>query len=87
MSLIAFLIMGLVVGFIARVVLPVNHRMGLLSTCILGMMGAVVGGGLFGTLFNGRAFELGPTDMVLGALGSMVFLGVVGTANSRRAHG
>lgn len=61
MEIIAFIIMGLIAGLVARAVVPGRDPMGLLGTLILGVVGALVGGFLFG----------GPDDAV-GYLGAIV---------------
>ena len=44
MSLIGTLIVGLIVGLIARAIKPGNDGMGWIMTILLGVIGAVVGG-------------------------------------------
>jgi uncharacterized membrane protein YeaQ/YmgE (transglycosylase-associated protein family) len=61
MGILAFLIMGLIAGFIARAVVPGRDPMGLLGTLVLGVVGALIGGFLFG----------GP-DNAVGYLGAVV---------------
>ena len=53
MGLIAFLIMGLIAGFIARWLMPGPDPMGWLGTMILGIVGSLVGGTLGALLFGG----------------------------------
>lgn len=88
MGIFAFMVIGLVVGLFARVVIPGNQKLGLFATCIIGMLGAMVGGGILGSLFDsrGQPFELAPLDIICGVAVACLFLGVVGVANSRRAH-
>ncbi len=75
----AFLIMGLIAGLIARAIVPGKDPMGLLGTLILGVIGAFIGGFIFG----------GPDDAVgyIGAIvGAVVVLLVykLATRGSRR---
>jgi uncharacterized membrane protein YeaQ/YmgE (transglycosylase-associated protein family) len=88
MGIFAFMVIGLVVGLFARAVIPGNQKLGLFSTCLLGMLGAMVGGGILGSVFDrsARPFELVPLDIICGVAVACLFLGVVGVANSRRAH-
>ncbi len=79
MAIIAFIIMGLIAGFIARAVVPGKDPMGLIGTLILGVVGALIGGFIFG----------GPDDAVgyIGAIvGAVVVLLVykLATRGSRR---
>ena len=53
MGLIAFLLVGLVAGFIARALVPGPDPMGWLGTMVLGIVGSLVGGTLAALLFGG----------------------------------
>lgn len=85
MGLLAFIIIGLIAGLIARAILPGNQSMGLVATTLLGMVGSLVGG-LVGSLFsrNGRMFDLHPAGILLSILGSIIVLAIVGVAGRRR---
>ena len=52
MSIILFLLLGLVAGVIARFVVPGRDPMGWVGTIVLGCVGALVGGFLGKALFN-----------------------------------
>src|SRR6188508_1072969 len=53
MGILLFIVFGLVVGFIARALLPGRQSMGFLMTAVLGMVGSLVGG-FVGNLLAGR---------------------------------
>ena len=55
MSIIGFLIFGLVIGLIARAIFPGRQQMGWLSTAVLGMIGSLVGGLIGHALFGNRS--------------------------------
>ena len=63
MSIIGFLIIGLIAGGLARLLVPGRDPMGLLATMLLGIVGSLVGGIL--------ARMIGDSDGV-GLLGSVV---------------
>lgn len=46
-TLLSWMLCGLIVGLIARALLPGRQTMGLLLTMVLGIVGAVVGGWLY----------------------------------------
>ena len=52
MGIISFIILGLVVGALARLALPGRQPIGILWTMALGMVGALVGGLLATEVFN-----------------------------------
>lgn len=85
MSLIAFLVVGLVAGLIARAVMPGNPSMGLLATTALGIVGSFVGG-MLGSLLNanGNYLAIGPTGLIFSIVGAMAVVALVGFAGGRR---
>ncbi len=87
MGILAFIIIGLIAGLIARAILPGRQGMGLLATTLLGMVGSLVGG-LIGSLFvrDGRLFDLHPSGIIMSVIGSIVVLLLVGAAGRRRIH-
>ena len=44
MSILLFLVFGLVVGLIARAIMPGDQRLGWIATTILGVIGSLLGG-------------------------------------------
>ena len=52
MGIIAFIILGLIAGWIAKAILPGDDPGGLIITAIIGVIGAILGGFLAGALFN-----------------------------------
>ena len=52
MGIIAFIILGLIAGVIAKAVLPGDDPGGLIITTIIGVVGAILGGFLAGVLFD-----------------------------------
>lgn len=87
MGIIAFIIIGLIAGLIARAILPGRQSMGLVATTLLGMVGSLVGG-LIGSLFrrDGQLFDLHPTGILMSVVGAIVVLLLVGAAGRRRIH-
>ena len=81
MELIMFLLVGLVAGFIARLLVPGRDPMGLLGTLILGVVGALLGGFLARVLLGDP--EIGLFGAIVGAvIALLVYRAAVG--NRRR---
>jgi uncharacterized membrane protein YeaQ/YmgE (transglycosylase-associated protein family) len=55
-ALLSWMVCGLIVGLMARVLLPGRQSLGLLMTMVLGIVGAVVGGFLY-ALIQGAPAE------------------------------
>ncbi len=85
MGIIAFLVVGLIAGLIARALMPGNQSMGLIATTLLGVAGSFVGG-FIGSLFrsDGRILDLHPSGLLFSVLGAMAVLFLVGMAGRRR---
>lgn len=85
MGILAFIVIGLLAGLIARAIMPGNQSMGLVATTLLGMVGSLVGG-LIGSLFSrtGRIFDLHPTGLIFSVIGAILVLFLMGFAGRRR---
>ena len=73
MGLIAFLLIGLVAGFIARALVPGPDPMGWLGTMVLGIVGALVGGTLAALLFGGT-LEVSAAGLIGSIIGAIIVL-------------
>ena len=51
-SILGYILVGLVVGLLARLLVPGRDPFGLLGTILLGVVGAVIGGWLAGAVFE-----------------------------------
>jgi uncharacterized membrane protein YeaQ/YmgE (transglycosylase-associated protein family) len=75
--MIGFIVFGLVVGVVARLLVPGRQQLTLGMTVLLGMVGSVVGGVIANALGTGDVLELNFVGSVVAILAS-VFLIVVG---------
>ena len=57
MGIIAFIILGLLAGAIAKALLPGDDPGGFIITAIIGIVGALLGGFLAGALFDGDPMD------------------------------
>jgi len=84
MSLIAFLVIGLLAGLIARAVIPGSQSMGLIATTALGIVGSFVGGAVSSLIYRNEAWtDVHPTGLIFSAIGAMLVLLVVGAVGRR----
>lgn len=75
--MIGFIVFGLVVGIVARMLVPGRQALSLGMTVLLGMVGSVVGGVVANALGTGDVFELNLLGSLV-AIASSVVLVVIG---------
>ncbi|MFC5789523.1 GlsB/YeaQ/YmgE family stress response membrane protein [Agromyces tardus] len=85
MSFLAFLILGLIAGAIAKLILPGKQGGGWLITLLLGVVGALLGGWLGSVLFGVPLTEFWSLSTWLLAIGgSIIVLLIYGLIVNRR---
>jgi len=82
MGILMFLIFGLVVGFIARAIMPGRQSMGLVATLLLGVAGSFIGGFLASLITHNRVLDFN-TSGVIGSIIGAVALLAIASATSR----
>jgi uncharacterized membrane protein YeaQ/YmgE (transglycosylase-associated protein family) len=85
MGFLAFLLLGLIAGAIAKAILPGRQGGGWLITLLLGVVGAILGGWL-GSLIFGVSLEgfFDLTTWLLAIGGSLIVLLIYGAVTGRR---
>jgi len=73
-NLIVWIVFGLVVGAVARLLVPGRDPMGCLGTMVLGIVGSVVGGFLVMLLFGGESGRVHPAGFVGAVVGGIIVL-------------
>jgi uncharacterized membrane protein YeaQ/YmgE (transglycosylase-associated protein family) len=66
--MIGFIVAGLIIGLLARLLMPGRQRIGLLWTIALGVIGAVVGGTIANLVGTGDVMELNVFGFVVAVL-------------------
>ena len=75
--MIGFLVFGLFVGFVARLLVPGRQKLGIGMTLLLGVIGSVVGGVVANAIGTGDIWELNFIGACVAIVAS-VFLIIVG---------
>jgi uncharacterized membrane protein YeaQ/YmgE (transglycosylase-associated protein family) len=89
MSFLAFLLLGLIAGAIAKLILPGKQGGGWLITLLLGVVGALLGGWLGSVLFGVGLEEFWSIETWLLAIGGAIIVlliyGLIVNRNKRTA--
>ena len=85
-AIIGFLVFGLVVGALARLIKPGKQRLSLLMTLLLGVVGSLIGGVVANLLGTGGFFELNIIGAIVAIVAAVLLIGVFeGTAGRKHA--
>ncbi len=85
MSIILFLIFGLIVGFLARAIMPGAQRMGIVATMVLGVIGSFIGGFLGALITDSRVADFNTAGLIGSVLGALLALLIGGSLFRGRA--
>jgi uncharacterized membrane protein YeaQ/YmgE (transglycosylase-associated protein family) len=86
--MIGFLIAGLVIGALARLIVPGRQRLSLLATLGLGLVGSLIGGTIAWLLGTGSIWELNVLGFVLSVVAAVLLIGsaeAISSGSRRRA--
>jgi uncharacterized membrane protein YeaQ/YmgE (transglycosylase-associated protein family) len=72
---IGFLVAGLVIGALARLIVPGRQTLGILATMGLGLVGSLIGGTIAWLLGTGSIWELNVLGFVLAVVASVLLVG------------
>ncbi len=88
MDILAWIVLGLIAGAIAKAIYPGHQSGGILGTMLLGIIGAFVGGSLYNLLTTGTiavaASGLSIGGVIVAILGAIIALFIYYAATSRR---
>ena len=83
--MIGFIVAGLVIGALARLIKPGKQNLGLLATLLLGLVGSVIGGVVASLLGTGNIFELNFLGFVVAVIASVLLVGTAEAVAGRRS--
>jgi uncharacterized membrane protein YeaQ/YmgE (transglycosylase-associated protein family) len=75
MQILGLIVIGIVIGVLARLVLPGRQRIGASLTVVLGIAGALVGGIVASAIGTGDIFELNFLGTIVGVIAAALFIG------------
>ena len=78
MQILGLIVIGIVIGVLARLVLPGRQRIGVGLTVLLGIAGALIGGIIASAIGTGDIFELNILGTIVGIVAAA---GLIGAAD------
>jgi len=74
MSIVGTIIVGFIVGLLARFFYPGAVNLGFWMTTLLGVAGSIVGGLISGLLFKSNDGKFTPAGWIMSTLGAMILI-------------
>jgi uncharacterized membrane protein YeaQ/YmgE (transglycosylase-associated protein family) len=89
MQILGLILIGIVIGILARLVMPGRQSIGMLMTVLLGIGGALIGGIVASAIGEGDVFELNAIGTIVGIIAAVLLIAAaeaigVGDDRSRR---
>ena len=84
--MIGFIVAGLVIGALARLLKPGKQDLSLLMTLLLGLVGSVIGGVIASFFGTGDIWELNILGFVLAVVAAVLLIGVAEGMSSKKSH-
>lgn len=85
--MIGFIVAGLVIGALARLIKPGKQRLSILATLLLGLAGSVIGGLAANLLGTGGIFELNVLGFIIAVVAAVLLIGTAEGITASRERG
>lgn len=82
--MIGFLVAGLIIGALARLIKPGKQDLGILATLGLGLVGSLIGGLIAQFFGTGSIWELNVLGFVLAVVAAVLLIGVAESATGKQ---
>lgn len=80
-----FIIAGLIIGALARLVKPGKQNLSVIATLLLGLVGSVIGGVVANLLGTGSIFELNVLGFIVAVIAAVLLIGVAETVTGNKS--
>ena len=87
MGIIAWAVLGLIAGAIAKAIMPGKDPGGIIITMVIGIIGAMLGGFLGNMIGWGTVNEFDFRSLILAIVGALILLWIYRMATGRRGPG
>ena len=89
-DILGLIVIGLIIGALARLILPGKQSISIVATLVLGVLGAIIGGFIASLIGTGDIFELNVLGFILAVVAALVlvgaYAGMAGRSNRSVRH-
>ena len=83
-QILGLIVVGLIIGALARLIKPGRQRMSIVATLLLGVVGAIIGGVIGGLLNDStNIFELNILGFIIAVVAAVLLVGVAEAVSGR----
>lgn len=82
--MIGFIVAGLIIGALARLIKPGKQNLGIIATLLLGIVGSVIGGTIANLLGTGDIMELNVLGFIVAVIASVLLIGAAESITGSR---
>jgi uncharacterized membrane protein YeaQ/YmgE (transglycosylase-associated protein family) len=75
-QILGLIVVGLIIGVLARLIVPGKQRLSMLATLLLGVAGALIGGIIASLLGTGDIWELNVLGFIVAVIAAVLLIGV-----------
>ena len=83
MQILGLIVVGLIIGALARLIKPGKQRLSILMTLVLGVVGALIGGVVASLLGTGDIWELNVIGFIVAVIAAVLLIGIAEGASGR----
>jgi uncharacterized membrane protein YeaQ/YmgE (transglycosylase-associated protein family) len=84
-QILGLIVVGLIIGALARLIKPGRQRLSILMTLVLGVVGALIGGVVASLLGTGDIWELNVIGFIVAVVAAVLLIGVAeGVSGGKR---
>ncbi len=87
MQILGLIVVGLIIGALARLIKPGKQRLSILMTLVLGVVGALIGGVVASLLGTGDIWELNVIGFIVAVIAAVLLIGVAEGVSGGRSRG
>ncbi|HEY0493705.1 MAG TPA: GlsB/YeaQ/YmgE family stress response membrane protein [Candidatus Dormibacteraeota bacterium] len=84
MGIIAWIVLGLIAGGLAKLIMPGRDPGGIIVTMLIGIAGAIVGGFIFSLFGGGGVSGVNLGSIIVAVIGALVLLALYRMISGRR---